>query len=88
MHHMPALILVFVYLKVGIFDTGIAANHAHIRNIKERTNWTSQDSLADGLGHGSFVAGVFVCVRLSLRAEAVARDGRFASWSCCACTHA
>ena len=43
---------------MGIFDTGIASNHAHIRNIKERTNWTHQDSLADGLGHGSFVAGV------------------------------
>ena len=29
-----------------------------MRNIKERTNWTHQDSLSDGLGHGSFVAGV------------------------------
>ncbi|EFJ52617.1 hypothetical protein VOLCADRAFT_85780 [Volvox carteri f. nagariensis] len=28
------------------------------RNIRERTNWTHQDSLSDGLGHGSFVAGV------------------------------
>jgi subtilisin family serine protease len=45
-------------IKVGVFDTGIRADHPHIRNIKERTNWTHQDSLSDGLGHGSFVAGV------------------------------
>jgi membrane-bound transcription factor site-1 protease len=44
--------------QVGVFDTGIIENHPHIRNIKERTNWTHQNSLADGLGHGSFVAGV------------------------------
>ena len=43
---------------MGVFDTGIIENHPHIRNIKERTNWTHQNSLADGLGHGSFVAGV------------------------------
>jgi subtilisin family serine protease len=41
-----------------VFDTGIIPAHPHIRNIKERTNWTHQDSLSDGLGHGSFVAGV------------------------------
>lgn len=44
--------------QVGVFDTGIREGHPHIRNIKERTNWTHQNSLADGLGHGSFVAGV------------------------------
>lgn len=41
-----------------MFDTGIREGHPHIRNIKERTNWTHQNSLSDGLGHGSFVAGV------------------------------
>lgn len=41
-----------------MFDTGIREGHPHIRNIVERTNWTHQQSLADGLGHGSFVAGV------------------------------
>ncbi len=41
-----------------MFDTGIADKHPHIRNIAERTNWTHQESLSDGLGHGSFVAGV------------------------------
>lgn len=43
---------------MGVFDTGIREGHPHIRNIKERTNWTHQQSLSDGLGHGSFVAGV------------------------------
>ncbi|KAG2499417.1 hypothetical protein HYH03_002364 [Edaphochlamys debaryana] len=45
-------------VRVGIFDTGIRPDHPHIRNIRERTNWTHQNSLSDGLGHGSFVAGV------------------------------
>jgi len=45
-------------IKVGVFDTGIVENHPHIRNIVERSNWTHQQSLSDGLGHGSFVAGV------------------------------
>lgn len=43
---------------MGVFDTGIREGHPHVRNIVERTNWTHQDSLSDGLGHGSFVAGV------------------------------
>lgn len=45
-------------VKVGVFDTGIREDHPHVKNIKERSNWTHQDSLSDGLGHGSFVAGV------------------------------
>jgi hypothetical protein len=52
------LLLLLLLLQVGVFDTGIIPAHPHIRNIKERTNWTHQDSLSDGLGHGSFVAGV------------------------------
>jgi hypothetical protein len=51
-HHHPLL------AQVGVFDTGIREGHPHIRHIKERTNWTHQQSLSDGLGHGSFVAGV------------------------------
>jgi membrane-bound transcription factor site-1 protease len=43
---------------MAIFDTGIRANHPHFRNIKERTNWTNEDTLNDNLGHGTFVAGV------------------------------
>ncbi|KAL8120158.1 subtilisin-like protease SBT6.1 isoform X2 [Apium graveolens] len=43
---------------MAIFDTGIRADHPHFRNIKERTNWTNEDTLNDNLGHGTFVAGV------------------------------
>lgn len=43
---------------MGVFDTGIRKDHPHVRNIKERSNWTHEPTLADGLGHGSFVAGV------------------------------
>ncbi|XP_057545645.1 subtilisin-like protease SBT6.1 [Amaranthus tricolor] len=45
-------------VKMAIFDTGIRANHPHFRNIKERTNWTNENTLNDNLGHGTFVAGV------------------------------
>lgn len=45
-------------VKMAIFDTGIRENHPHFRNIKERTNWTDEDTLNDNLGHGTFVAGV------------------------------
>ncbi|GAB4817967.1 hypothetical protein N2152v2_005013 [Parachlorella kessleri] len=45
-------------VKVGVFDTGVRADHPHIKHIKERTNWTHEPTLDDGLGHGSFVAGV------------------------------
>lgn len=41
-----------------MFDTGVRKDHPHIRNIKERSNWTHEPTLDDGLGHGSFVAGV------------------------------
>ncbi|KAJ1437958.1 Peptidase S8/S53 domain [Sesbania bispinosa] len=45
-------------VKMAIFDTGIRPNHPHFRNIKERTNWTNENTLNDNLGHGTFVAGV------------------------------
>ncbi|XP_011631233.1 LOW QUALITY PROTEIN: membrane-bound transcription factor site-1 protease [Pogonomyrmex barbatus] len=45
-------------IKVAIFDTGLAASHPHFRNIKERINWTNENTREDGLGHGTFVAGV------------------------------
>ncbi|KAL6523530.1 Membrane-bound transcription factor site-1 protease [Orobanche gracilis] len=45
-------------VKMAIFDTGIRTNHPHFRNIKERTNWTNENTLNDNLGHGTFVAGV------------------------------
>ena len=45
-------------VKVAIFDTGLARNHQHFKRVKDRTNWTDEKSLDDGLGHGTFVAGV------------------------------
>ena len=45
-------------VRVGVFDTGLDAQHPHFRNIVERTDWTDEGTLDDGLGHGSFVAGV------------------------------
>ncbi len=44
--------------QVGVFDTGIRAGHPHVRNIRARSDWTHQQAFSDGLGHGSFVAGV------------------------------
>ncbi|XP_052827595.1 membrane-bound transcription factor site-1 protease [Octopus bimaculoides] len=47
-------------VKVAIFDTGLDENHQHFKKgrIKDRTNWTHEKTLDDGLGHGTFVAGV------------------------------
>lgn len=42
----------------GVFDTGIREGHPHIKNLRERSNWTHENTLADELGHGTFVAGV------------------------------
>ncbi|KYQ99867.1 membrane-bound transcription factor peptidase [Tieghemostelium lacteum] len=44
--------------KVAIFDTGLSRSHKHFKNIVEVTNWTSEDTTDDLLGHGTFVAGV------------------------------
>lgn len=45
-------------VKVAIFDTGLSRRHPHFRKIKERTNWTNERTFDDGLGHGTFVAGI------------------------------
>lgn len=45
-------------VRVAVFDTGLAKTHPHFKKIKERTNWTNEKTLEDGLGHGTFVAGV------------------------------
>lgn len=45
-------------ITMGVFDTGIKENHPDVEYIDERSNWTHEDTLEDGLGHGSFVAGV------------------------------
>jgi len=49
-------------VKVAVFDTGLHANHPHFANVVERINWTDDEQLSDGIGHGTFVAGV-VCSR-------------------------
>ncbi|XP_075163692.1 membrane-bound transcription factor site-1 protease isoform X2 [Haematobia irritans] len=45
-------------ISVAVFDTGLPRHHPHFRNVKERTNWTNEKSLDDGVKHGTFVAGV------------------------------
>lgn len=45
-------------IKVAIFDTGLPEHNTNIKYVKERTNWTNEKMLNDGLGHGTFVAGV------------------------------
>ncbi|XP_052230878.1 membrane-bound transcription factor site-1 protease-like [Dreissena polymorpha] len=49
-----------VGVRVAVFDTGLAEDHPHFKpgRIKDRTNWTHEKTLDDGLGHGTFVAGV------------------------------
>lgn len=41
-----------------MFDTGLARNHPHFHNLKDRTDWTDENTLEDHLGHGTFVSGV------------------------------
>lgn len=47
-------------VRVAIFDTGLAEDHPHFKRgrIKDRTNWTEEKSKNDGIGHGTFVAGI------------------------------
>ncbi|XP_052862529.1 membrane-bound transcription factor site-1 protease, partial [Anopheles cruzii] len=45
-------------VKVAVFDTGLSKSHPHFKRIKERTNWTNEKTLDDGVSHGTFVAGI------------------------------
>ncbi|KDO19379.1 hypothetical protein SPRG_15469 [Saprolegnia parasitica CBS 223.65] len=46
-------------VKVGIFDTGLApSSRSLFRHVHDISNWTDEDDLTDGNGHGTFVAGV------------------------------
>lgn len=60
-------------IRVAVFDTGLAKNHPHFKRVKERTNWTNEKSLDDGVSHGTFVAGVIAsskeCLGLAPDAE-------------------
>lgn len=35
-------------VRVAVFDTGLAETHPHFRNIKDRTNWTNEQTFDDG----------------------------------------
>lgn len=50
-------------MKVAIFDTGLSISHPHFKRIAERTDWTGDGDLDDGLGHGTFVAGLIASNR-------------------------
>ena len=44
---------------IAIFDTGLRANHPHFpKQPEERINWTSERTLSDTFGHGTFIASV------------------------------
>lgn len=45
-------------IKVAVFDTGLSKTHPHFKRVKERTNWTNEKLLDDGVSHGTFVAGL------------------------------
>lgn len=45
-------------VKVAVFDTGLRRSHPHFKNVIEIKNWTDENTSDDGLGHGTFVAGV------------------------------
>lgn len=45
-------------VNVAVFDSGMNINHPHFKNIIDRTNWTTDDTIDDKVGHGTFVAGV------------------------------
>lgn len=45
-------------VNVAIFDSGLNDHHSHFKNVRLRSNWTSDNTVDDMVGHGSFVAGV------------------------------
>jgi membrane-bound transcription factor site-1 protease len=45
-------------VNVAIFDSGLNDHHPHFKNVRLRSNWTSDNTVDDMVGHGSFVAGV------------------------------
>ncbi|UPR03231.1 subtilisin-like serine protease [Chloropicon primus] len=57
-------------IRVGIFDTGVRQDHPDLKHVEFRSNFTHQQSLSDGLGHGSFVAGCIASVNPQCPANA------------------
>lgn len=50
-------------VKVAVFDTGLPQSHPHFKNVKDRSDWTDEKVVGDGVGHGTFVAGVIASDR-------------------------
>lgn len=50
-------------MKVAIFDTGLTSFHPHFKKVAERTDWTGDGDFEDGIGHGTFVAGLIASNR-------------------------
>jgi hypothetical protein len=44
-------------IQIGIFDTGLSTNHPSFKSY-ERYDWTTEESIEDEIGHGTFVAGI------------------------------
>lgn len=44
-------------IQIGIFDTGLSTNHPSFKAY-ERYDWTTEQSIDDEIGHGTFVAGI------------------------------
>ena len=42
---------------MAVFDTGLDAGSHDFGNVVEQINWTNEDSLTDGVGHGTHIAG-------------------------------
>ncbi|KAJ3596304.1 hypothetical protein NHX12_002713 [Muraenolepis orangiensis] len=59
--HVAQILQADVLWQMG--HTGLSEKHPHFKNVKERTNWTNEKTLDDGLGHGTFVAGVIASMR-------------------------
>jgi membrane-bound transcription factor site-1 protease len=45
-------------IRVAVFDTGLRQGHKAFYNVEERINYTNEKDEDDGLGHGTFVAGL------------------------------
>uniref|UniRef100_A0A1I8EJ84 Peptidase_S8 domain-containing protein n=1 Tax=Wuchereria bancrofti TaxID=6293 RepID=A0A1I8EJ84_WUCBA len=86
-------------VKVAVFDTGLGKHHPHFRQIVERTDWTNEKTVDDGLGHGTFVAGLIAssdhrCVGFAPAASIYAykvftkKQVSFTSWFLDAFNHA
>lgn len=41
----------------------MSISHPHFKRVAERTDWTGDGDLNDGLGHGTFVAGLIASNR-------------------------